>query len=279
MSDELVGLRIVITGGGAGIGRATALMASQRGAAVAIADRDEAAARAVVEEVSASGARAFPVACDVTSAESVRAAMAQAQEGMGGIDVLHCNAGITDAIAAQDSSVEGLDIASWDLVYAVNVRGIFLCTQAALPALKQSARASVITAASIASAHARPRTLAYASSKAAVVMLTKSLALELAPHGVRVNGYNPGMVRTEMAERYLAAAADPDELLGKVLENYLTNDIGAPQDVAEVVCFLASERSRFINGAVIDVDGGFGAFKATGAERGIEQRGEEGGSA
>jgi len=279
MSDELTGLRIVITGGGAGIGRATALMAARRGAVVAIADRDEAAARAVAAELTASGASAFAIACDVTSAESVRAGMAQARDAMSGIDVLHCNAGVTDAIAAQDPSVEGLDIAAWDMVYAVNVRGIFLCTQAALPALRQSARASVITAASIAAAHARPRTLAYASSKAAVVMLTKSLALELAPDGIRVNGYNPGMVRTEMAERYLAAADDPEEMLGKVLENYLADDIGVPEDVAEVVCFLASERSRFINGAVIDVDGGFGAFKATGAERGIEQRGEGGGSA
>lgn len=271
---EMADLRMVVTGGGAGIGRATALLAARRGAQVSVLDRDGDRADAVAMEIGEAGGRASAIRCDVADETSVRAAIERSAGAMGGIDVLHCNAGITDAIASPDASVDGLSLTAWDAVFAVNVRGVLVGVQAALPHLRASTRAAVVTAASIAASHARPRTLAYASSKAALVQLTRSLALELAPDRIRVNAYSPGMVRTEMAQRYLAASDDPRALLDRVLENYLTDDIADPEDVAEVACFLASERSRFVNGAVVDVDGGFAAFKATADERRVPSAGE-----
>lgn len=267
-SSGIDGLRFVITGAAAGIGRATAELAASRGATVMVSDLDADAAAHTAAAITEAGGWAFSTACDVSDPAAVEALMRTAAEQLGGIDVLHCNAGITDAIASPEPTVEGLTVEAWDRIYAINVRGVFHCVQAALPYLRRSPLPAVVNAASIAAGHARPRTLAYASSKAAVTMLTKSLALELAADGIRVNAYSPGMIRTEMAELYLAASDDPAALLSRTLENYLAEDIGEPRDVAEVVCFLASPAARFVNGAVVDVDGGFAAFKATPEERG-----------
>jgi NAD(P)-dependent dehydrogenase (short-subunit alcohol dehydrogenase family) len=193
--------------------------------------------------------------------------MDAAAERFGGIDVLHNNAGISDAMLEPDGTLDTLSMETWDRIMAVNLRAPFVCARAALPFLRRSGRASIINAASIASWVARPHTIAYATSKGGMAMLTRSLALELAPDGIRVNAYGPGMVETGMATRYLSTAPDPGAARAAVLENYLVPRLGQPADIAAVVCFLASPASTFVNGVVWPVDGGFTAWKGRPDER------------
>jgi len=266
---DLQGLAFLVTGGARGIGAATAELAARNGANVMIADILDDAGEQTVARIADTGGSAAYHHCDLTDPGQIGALMEATANRFGGLDVLNNNAGITDALAAGpdgDLSIEGLSVEVWDRVMAVNLRAPFLCVQAALPFLKRSAAASVINAASIASWVARPFTLAYGPSKGGVAQLTKTLALALAPYRIRVNAYGPGVVETEQASALFALADDPEAKRRAVLDNYLVTDLGRPVDVANVVCFLASPQSAFVNGVVWPVDGGFTAWKATLAE-------------
>ncbi|GAA4535928.1 MULTISPECIES: SDR family NAD(P)-dependent oxidoreductase [Nonomuraea] len=262
MSD-VSGLRFLITGGASGIGAETARLAAARGATVVIADIADDAGRRLAAEI---GPRADYVRGDMSDPASITEMVERATALMGGLDVLHNNAGVADAVVSRTLGIEDFGPEEWDRVHAVNLRGPYLAARAALPHLRRSENPSIINAASIAAGLARPHTLAYAASKAGVAQLTRSLALELAPDGIRVNCYAPGMIETEMASRYIASRPDPEATRRDVLANYLSRSIGKPRDVAEVVCFLASPAAAFVNGAVWSVDGGFTAWKATGSE-------------
>jgi NAD(P)-dependent dehydrogenase (short-subunit alcohol dehydrogenase family) len=259
-------MSFVITGGAQGIGAATARMAASDGASVVLADIADDAGEALAAEITAAGGRALYCRCDLREDAEIAALMDTAARAFGGIDVLHNNAGIADAMLEPGATLESMSLETWDRVMAVNLRAPFVCARAALPHLRASAQASIINAGSIASWLARPHTIAYGASKGGVAMLTRQLALELAPDRIRVNAYGPGMVETEMAERYLAGSRDPGATRAAVLENYLVPQLGRPDDIAAVVCFLASPRSAFVNGVVWPVDGGFTAWKATPVE-------------
>lgn len=268
MQFDIQGLTFVITGGASGIGAATAHAAAANGANVVVADLDAGAGDVVVREIAAAGGNAVFSRCDVTDDDEVQATMALADDTFGSLDVLHNNAGVADAgVAGEALSIDRLSVEHWDRVIAVNLRGPFLCVKAAVPYLRRSANASIINAVSIASWVARPSTLAYGASKGGLAQLTKGLALELADDGIRVNAYGPGMVETEMAERFLASSGDADAARRSVLENYLVPQLGRPADIAQLVCFLASPAAAFVNGAVWPIDGGMLAWRATTAER------------
>jgi NAD(P)-dependent dehydrogenase (short-subunit alcohol dehydrogenase family) len=266
---DLSGTVFVITGGARGMGAATAELAAASGASVMIADILDDEAEAVVARIRDRSGTASYRHCDLTDAAAIESLMAEAEAVYGGIDVLHNNAAVTDiAVAGPGPTVEALTAEQWDLVIAVNLRAPFLCAKSALPYLKRSSYPSIVNVGSTGGSVARPGMLAYGPSKAGIAQLTRTLAFELAPHRVRVNAYAPGFVETALATATIAAAPDPVERRRALLEGYLAPDPADPSEIAALVCYLASREASFINGAVLPIDGGFTAWKASPGELG-----------
>jgi 3-oxoacyl-[acyl-carrier protein] reductase len=244
---RLLGKIALVTGAQQGIGAATALALAKDGADVAVNWLDnETAAAAVAAEIQALGRRATLVQGDVGGVAGAQAMVAATVSAFGRIDVLVNNAGIYP----RQPFLE-LDEATWDITHAVNLKGTAFCTQAAARAMVASGiKGAVVTIASVAAQGAMNGTH-YAASKGGVISLTRSMAIELAPHGIRVNGIAPGLVDTAqprygMTEEEIAAfgAASP---LGYV---------GRPSEIANVAVFLASAESSFMTGEVVQVNGG-----------------------
>lgn len=256
-------LVLVITGGAVGIGAGTARLAASRGARVVIADLNAEAGVALVNEIASAGGEALFHACDVTDEDAVKALMAGAAEHFGGIDVLHNNAGIHESMLSQELSLETMSRETFETVLGVNVTGAWLCAKYALPYLRDSDHASIINAGSTSSLTGYPQCQAYGASKGAIMQLTKMLAVDLAPDGIRVNCYCPGSIHTQIVDRFLEAAPDPQAMLNTMTMTHLVPRMGQPVDVAELVCFLASPESSFVNGAVWGVDGGSLAWRGT----------------
>lgn len=260
---QVSGLNFVITGAGAGIGAGTARLAASYGARVMLSDTHDANGEAVAEAIRAEGGTAFYQHCDVSDEAQVQALMQAAAEQLGGIDVLHNNAGIHESALGGGLSLESMSRATFDKVMAINVTGVWLCAKYALPWLRQSGQPSIINAGSTSSITGYPNCVAYGSSKGAVMQLTKMLAVDLAPDGIRVNCYCPGSIHTQMVDDFLAAAPDREAMLNTMTMTHLIPRMGQPQDVAELVCFLASPAAKFINGAVWLIDGGSLAWRGT----------------
>jgi NAD(P)-dependent dehydrogenase (short-subunit alcohol dehydrogenase family) len=265
------GKTFVITGAATGIGLATARLAATRGANVVLSDiaidEGEHAAASIRER----GGQAAFVRCDVTSPEDVSALMSTAADTFGGIDVLHNNAGVHESMVSDKFSFESMPVEVFDKVMAVNVRGAFLCSQLALPYLKASTRGpNIVNAGSTASFAGYPFGLAYGTSKGAIAMFTRNLAVSLAPHGIRVNCYAPASVDTNMVRdvsasigAHMAGKDAPSNPNAAQLGAHLVRRIGHPDDVAELVCFLASDAASFVDGVVWLIDGGVMAWRDT----------------
>lgn len=260
---KITGLNFVITGAGAGIGAGTARLAASYGARVMLSDTDDVNGQAVAEAIRAEGGIAFYRHCDVSDEAQVQALMQAAAEQLGGIDVLHNNAGIHESTLGGGLSLESMSRATFDKVMAINVTGVWLCAKYALPWLRQSGQASIINAGSVSSISGYPNCVAYGSSKGAVMQMTKMLAVDLATDGIRVNCYCPGSIHTKMVDDFLAAVPDQEAMLNTMTMTHLIPRMGQPQDVAELVCFLASPAANFINGAVWLIDGGSLAWRGT----------------
>jgi 3-oxoacyl-[acyl-carrier protein] reductase len=243
----------LITGAATGIGRAAAVALAQAGYDVAINySRSEQAARETSSLAKAKGAKTLLFQCDVSDDPSVRKMLTAVEREFGRLDALVNNAGITSNVKPSD--FEAMTAEEWDRVFAVNVRGMFQVTRAAAPLLK-AARGSVVNTASIVGLRPGPQPLPYAASKAAVVSLTKLLALNLAPD-VRVNAVAPGWMEGDWMKRMLGDRYD--DLMARRAKSTPLRRCATSEDVAEVIVNLITS-NRFVNGEIIVIDGGFSA--------------------
>lgn len=241
----------LITGGARGIGRATALLLAREGAAVVVADLDEAGAAAVAGEVEAAGGRALAVACDVSRAEDCHRAVQAALAAFGRLDVLFNNAGII-----RRADVLGTTEEEWDRVMAVNVKSILLMSKEAVPVMAAQGGGSIVNTASGWGLVGGRNAVSYCASKGAVVNMTRAMALDHGPQGIRVNCICPGDTDTGML-RHEARQLGADEaaFLAEAADRPLGR-VGRPEEIAQAVLYLASDASSFVTGAALVVDGG-----------------------
>lgn len=245
--NSLQGKVALVTGGGQGIGRALCLALAQAGADVAAADILLPPAQQVAAEIEALGRKALAIQADVSQGESVRAMTLACVDGLGRLDILVNNAGIFPV-----GVVATLSEADWDRVMAVNLKGVFLCCQAALAPLRRSGGGRIINLASVSGLVGAVGMAHYAASKAGVVGFTKSLAREVAPMGITANAVAPGIILTEQAQHNF-----PEYALKAYTSQVPLGRLGAPEDLTEMVVFLASPAAAYITGQVYAIDGGY----------------------
>jgi 3-oxoacyl-[acyl-carrier protein] reductase len=242
----------LVTGGATGIGRAAVLHLARAGFDVALNYRSSAeAARAVAAEAEQVGAKVLLVPADVAEDADVRAMLQKVEAAFGALDALINNAGTT--IETPPKDLEGVSVADWDRVFAVNVRGLFLVTRAAVPLLKRGENPCIVNTASIVGLRPGPQPLPYAASKAAIVSLTKQFAGALAPD-IRVNAVAPGWMEGEWMERMLKG--NYDKLMERRAKATPLGRCVTADDVAETMVSLIVS-NRFVNGEIIVIDGGF----------------------
>lgn len=253
MAGRLDGKIAVITGGGSGIGRAAALLFAAEGAAVAVLDQNGDAAAETVAQI---GGRAVAVAADVADAGQVDQAIARAGSELGPVSVLYNNAGVNSSGSVLDSTEE-----DWDRCFQVNVKGTYLCSAAAARMMSENGGGAIVNQGSVAALVGVANFAAYCASKGAVVALTRSMAVDLAPKGIRVNVICPGTVYTPLMRPMLTARGGGDEAKGLAMTvaKYPIGRLGTPEDIARVALFLASDEAAFMTGSVVTPDGGMTA--------------------
>ncbi len=254
---EFDGRVVLVTGGAQGIGRGIVRGFARAGAAVAISDIDTAAAEVLVAELRAAGSRAIATIGDVSEPDDAARMVAETASGLGGLHVLVNNAGIQPLEA--NRRIEDTPVEVWDRVLGVNLRGPFLMSRSAMPVIRASGPGgSVINIASVQGVQSMPRVPSYAASKGGLLSLTRNMALDYAPEGIRVNAICPGTMDSEMVRASARAeGGDLDATLQRYGAFHPLGRLGQPEDVAEAALFLASERSSFITGSYLTVDGGF----------------------
>ncbi|MHB1539616.1 MAG: SDR family NAD(P)-dependent oxidoreductase [Solirubrobacteraceae bacterium] len=253
----------VVTGAAGGIGRATAIEMGRRGARVLLSDVVDEQGAESVRLVEETGAEAAYLHCDVRDEQQIAALMEGAAKRFGGIDVLHNNAGVHETDFTADTSVDTLSLEIWTKVYEINLRGVWLATKHAAPHLKRSQRGpAIVNAASIGGVVGYPMAPCYCSTKGAVIQLTKATAIDLAPT-VRCNCYCPAAVDTPMVQKYFAAAEDRDAVHRTLTGSHLIPRLGRPEEVAALVCFLASDDASWLTGAAYTIDGGSTAWRGS----------------
>jgi NAD(P)-dependent dehydrogenase (short-subunit alcohol dehydrogenase family) len=241
----------LVTGASSGLGRRFSLLLAQRGARVGLAARRVDALESVAKEIAASGGIAFATRLDVASEASVQTAVAAVEKALGPIDILVNNSGTNIAKPALDQTAE-----DWDTVMNVNLRGVFLMAKEVAKRMRDSTRegrggGSIINIASILATRQSGFVLPYAVSKAGVVQLTKSLALEVARYGIRVNAIAPGYIETDINREFFATDAG-----AAMIKRIPQRHIGKDSDLDGALLLLASDASRFMTGSVVTVDGG-----------------------
>jgi 2-(S)-hydroxypropyl-CoM dehydrogenase len=256
MTDRLQGKFALISGAGSGIGRAAAQQFAAEGAKVAVLDLSADAAKETADIVASAGGTAIAVIANVSVAAEVDAAVEEAVAQLGAINVLYNNAGVNSA-----GSVEVTEESDWDRCFNVNAKGTYLLSRAVIPHMAASGGGSIVNQGSVAALVAVPNFAAYCAAKGAVVSLTRSMAIDCAPKGIRVNAICPGTVFTPLMEPMLRArgGGDLEAGLAKTVAKYPIGRLGTPEEIAAVALFLSSDDSGFMTGSIVTADGGMTA--------------------
>jgi len=265
MSDQrLKGKVAIVTGGASGIGRAAALRLAADGARVCVADVQIDKAEAVVNEIKAKGGEAFACTADVSNPDDNARMVAETVARFGALHIGFLNAGIGRSGSFVDGNIE-----EFDRVIAINLRGVYLGIRAMAPAIIAAGGGALVATASVAGLRGGGGMPAYFASKHAVLGLVKAAAAELAKHNIRVNAVCPGVIDTPILGPMHGVKEITENVLGPM---HLLKRVGQPEEVAEVVAFLASEQSSFITGVALPVDGGMTAVVSVGAGGGDRMR-------
>ena len=240
----------VVTGAGAGIGLGCARILGGAGASVAVWDIDEASANSAAEALRSVGVAAEAYIADVSQASAVESTMAAIVRDFGRIDILVNNAGTHDG-----KGIEEGDEADWDRIINTNLKSVYLVSKAALPSL-QAARGSIVNMGSMVGLVGQGKSGAYSASKGGIIALTKNMALDLAPYGIRVNCICPGWVSTPLVNAWFAMQPDEAEARAYVDSIHPLGRIASPDEIGSAALFLASDLASFVTGVALEVDGG-----------------------
>lgn len=240
----------IVTGGGAGIGEATCLRLARDGHAVGVLGRRRENADAVARAIVEAGGTAFPVLADVADRAQVDAALAQVRAALGPITILVNNAGIEEFMPVAE-----IDDASWDRVMAANLKGLFQVTQAALPDMMAAGWGRIVNLTALGSQIGAANMVHYTASKGGVTAMTRSLAVELGPHGITVNEISPGFILTPMAQRAIDGNLFPVPY-EDIVATYPIPRVGHPEDAAAAIAYFVSEDAAYVTGQTLGVNGG-----------------------
>ena len=246
---DLSGRVAVVSGAGRGIGKAIALALARAGADVAVFSRTEEQFRATAAEIASLGRRALGLRVDVSRAQDVAAMVAAVKEAFGRLDIMVNNAGLNPVYCRMERVEED----DYDLIMDVNVKGVFLCSKQVIPLMKEQGKGCIINVASAAGLVALYKCAPYSASKGAVVQLTRTMAVELAPFNIRVNALCPGFTTTDMTDELLEHPREGE----RILSHIPMGRVAEPEEMAPAAVFLASEASSYMTGAALCVDGGW----------------------
>jgi len=268
--SEYGGRAVLVTGGALGIGKGLVEAFSRAGAMVAVGDVNEPASGELAEALRSRGGKAIAAIGDVSIAADAERMVAETGEAFGRLDVLVNNAGIQplDCYYPVDQMPEHV----WDRIVGVNLKGAFLMSKYAIPLIRRSGRGCVVNIASVQGLQSMPRVPAYAASKGGMLSLTRNMALDYAPEGIRVVAICPGTIDSELVRAAARAeGGDLDSTLRRFGSFHPLGRLGQPEDIAEAVLFLASDRASFITGEYLSVDGGFMAQGAWASSAGADR--------
>ena len=245
----VAGKSALVTGGGSGIGEATAMLLAIEGASVAVVDRDGDAATRVAAAIEAAGGTSIALEVDVTDQTAVAAMVDSVVSAFGRLDVAHNNAGISGS----PTSFVDLTADEWHQMLSINLTGVFFCMQAELRVMVPQRSGSIVNTSSVAGVTAVPSLPHYAAAKHGVLGLTKSAAREFVKQGIRINAVLPGFIRTPMTEAIISSSPEMEKMMNRTVGRGVA---GAPSEIAETVVWLSSDRASLVCGESVIVDGG-----------------------